>query len=64
VTKKTAKFEALYDLNRSIKLPATDHHVDRGLGVLGLLLLEPPEHFGYHQTPFEYYSLLELASDV
>ena len=63
VTKNTATFEALCDFNRSIELPATDHYVDPGLGVIGLLLLEPPENFGYHQTPFNSLTFAHLGVD-
>ncbi len=63
VPKNTATFEALCDLNRSIELPATDHYVDPGLGVIGLLLLEPPENFGYHQTPFNSLTFAHLGVD-
>ena len=63
VTKKTATFQALYELHRSIELPATDQYVDPGLGAIGLLLLDPPENFGYHQTPFNSVTFAHLGVD-
>ena len=44
-------YSELWEFHCSITLPQVDYYFDPGLGILGLLLLDPPENFGYLQTP-------------